>query len=566
MATDNSKNKNEVGRPAPEGRGSRSEGARLAPKGAAPNLVGRPPVVVVLGHVDSGKTSLLLAIRKMQFAPLEKSGFLAGFTGAKPGGAITQHIGAYQIEVPLKEEPKSRESETNRGILRSAQDDFAPGGRKITFIDTPGHEAFSAMRSRGAKVADIAVLVVDGQEGVKPQTKEAILHIQKTGVSMIVAINKIDRPEVIPEKIKAQLAKENVIVESLGGKIPSVNVSAKTGEGISELLDTILLLGEVENLKGDLSGSAEGAFIESFLDRNRGPIATLIVSNGVLRVGDIIGTVSVFGKVKILENFLAKPIKEAFPSDPAVIMGLPKVPKIGETFKVFSDPEQAQSQILAEVRKETVSNPEPKDGQRVLNLILKSDVVGSTEAIYEVLKEIPQEKVILNILKSEVGEVNETDIKLAESTRAVIFGFRVKINSVAKQMAERGRVKIITFDIIYDFVEGVRKFMEKIMSSEDVRTELGKLKILAVFLDEKNRQIVGGKVITGEIKRGGLIEVERNEEVVGKGKMINLQKNKKEAEKVSRGEECGILYEGSVKIETGDVLIIYTESKVKGEL
>ncbi len=491
------------------------------------NIVSRPPVVVILGHVDSGKTSLLLAIRKMQF------------TGAKPGGAITQHIGAYQV---------------------------VKDGKKITFIDTPGHEAFSAMRSRGAKVADIAVLVVDGQEGVKPQTKEAISHIQKTGVQMIVAINKIDRPGVIPEKVKAQLAKENVQVESLGGKIPSINVSAKTGEGINELLDTILLLGEVENLKGDLSHSAEGAFVESFLDKNRGPIATLIVSDGVLRVGDIVATVSVFGKVKNLDNFLGEQIKEAFPSDPAVIMGLPKVPKVGETFKVFANLAQAQSQILPEEKKETILNPEAKEGQKVLNLILKSDVVGSIEAIYEVLKEIPQEKVILNILKAEVGEVNETDVKLAESTRAVIFGFRVKINSVAKQMAERSKAKIITFDIIYDFVEGVRKFMERIMSPEDVRTELGKIKILAVFLAEKNRQIVGGKVISGEIKKGGLIEVEKNQEIVGKGRMINLQKNKKDAEKASKGEECGILYEGNVKIEAGDVLIIYTESKVRGEL
>jgi len=247
-------------------------------------------------------------------------------------------------------------------------------------------------------------------------------------------------------------------------------------------------------------------------------------------------------------------------------MGLPKVPKVGETFKVFSDSEQAQSQILAEEKKETVLNPAPTAGQRVLNLILKSDFVGSIEAISEVLKEIPQERVILNILKSEVGEVNETDVKLAESTKAVIFGFRVKINSVAKQMAERSKVKIITFDIIYDFVEGVRKFMERIMSPEDVRTELGKVKILAVFLAEKNRQIVGGKVISGEIKRGGLIQVERSGEIIGKGKMINLQKTKTEADNATKGEECGILYEGDVKIEEGDVLIIYTESKVKGEL
>lgn len=491
------------------------------------NIINRPPVVVILGHVDSGKTSLLLAIRKMQF------------TESKPGGAITQHMGAYQIE---------RE------------------GKKITFIDTPGHEAFSAMRSRGAKVADIAVLVVDGLEGVKPQTKEAISTIHKTRVSMIVAINKIDRPGVIPEKIKTQLSKEDVLVESLGGKIPSINVSAKTGEGINELLDTILLMGEVEGLKGNLSKPAEGVVIESFLDSKRGPIATLIISDGVLKTGYILATPSSFGKAKNLENFLGEQIKEVFPSDPAIIMGFQKVPKVGEIFKVFSDMELAQNQILPEQKKEPFLISEVKEDQRVLNLILKADAVGSMEAICEVLKEIPQGKVILNILKQEAGDINENDIKLAKSTRAVILGFRVKINPVAKQMAERDKTKIMAFDIIYDFVEGLRKFMERIMSSQDVRTELGKIKILAVFMAEKNRQIVGGKVISGEIKKGGLIEVLRNDEVVGQGKMINLQKNKKDTDKASKGEECGILYEGNAKIETGDVLIIYTESKVKGEL
>jgi translation initiation factor IF-2 len=408
--------------------------------------------------------------------------------------------------------------------------------------------------------------VVDGLEGVKPQTKEAILHIKLAGTLMIVAINKIDRPGVIPEKIKAQLVKEDVVVESSGGKTPSVNVSAKTGQGIPELLDTILLLGEVEGLKGDVSKPAEGAIIESFMDSKKGPVATVLVSDGILSMGDIIATPSVLGKVKSLEDFQGNKIEKAFPSDPAVIMGFPEVPKVGETLRVFSDVQEAKNYLTAQDNKKVFKKPEIKEGQEVLNLILKSDVEGSIEAIYEVLKEIPQDRVALNILKSEVGDVNESDVKLARSVRAVILGFRVKISPIAKQMSERDKVKIMTFDIIYDLVEGARKFMERIMSPQDVRTDLGKIRILAVFMADKNRQIIGGKVVYGEIKKGGLIEIVRNEEVVGKGKMVNLQKNKKSADRVVKGEECGILYEGDTKVEIGDTLVIYTETKVKGEL
>jgi translation initiation factor IF-2 len=491
------------------------------------NMVNRPPVVVILGHVDSGKTSLLLAIRKMQF------------TEAKPGGAITQHIGAYQVE---------------------------KDGKKITFLDTPGHEAFSAMRSRGAKVADIAILVVDGLEGVKPQTKEAILNIKGADIPFIVAINKVDRQEVIPEKIKTQLMRENVLVESMGGKIPSVNVSAKTGQGITELLDTILILGEVEGLKGDISKPAQGIVIESFLDSRRGPLATLILSEGILKIGDAVGTPSVAGKVKSLENFKGEQIENAFPSDPVVITGFPSVPKVGEILKVFPDSQTAENNIEVKEKKDIFQKAEVKDGQVALNIILKSDVEGSIEAIYQIVKGIPQEKVVLNILEAKVGEVSESDVKMARSTKAVIFGFRVKISPVARQMAERDKIRIFNFEIIYDLVEGIRKSMERILSPEDVRTDTGRLKILGVFLDEKNRQIIGGRVVYGEVKKGTQIDVSRNEEIVGKGKIINLQKNKKDADRVSKGEECGILFEGNVKVEIGDILLFYTQAKVKGEL
>ncbi len=502
----------------------------LTPKGSArgdpTGQVAKPPVVVVLGHIDHGKTTLLNCIRKIQF------------TGEKPGGVITQHIGAYQIE---------------------------KDGKKITFLDTPGHEAFSAMRSRGAKVADIAILIIDVAEGIQPQTKEAISHIKKAQIPFIVALNKIDKPEANPEKVKRELQKEGILLEGLGGKVPAVKTSAKTGQGIDELLELINLIAEMENLMSDISKPGEGVVIESYLDSRRGPTATLILNQGVLKRNDIVGTSSTLGKIKVLENFQGKPVEKVLPGDPAVVIGFEAVPRVGEGFKVFSDIESAGKNLGVKEKKEAPAVLEIEPGQKILNLILKTDVLGSIEAIEEVLKELPQEKVILRILKSEVGEINASDVKLAKSAKATILGFRVKSNLAAKQLKEKEKVKIMNFEIIYDLVEGVRKIMEKITRPEAVREELGKMKVLAIFLTEKNRQIIGGKVIEGEVKKGTQIEVLRAEEVIGRGKLINLQRNKKDIEKVGKGEECGILYEGNTKIEKGDTLVIYMEERRKKE-
>lgn len=490
------------------------------------NLIPRPPVVVILGHIDHGKTSLLLAIRKLNVPP------------GKPGGVITQHIGAYQIE---KE------------------------GKKITFIDTPGHEAFSAMRSRGARVADIAILVVAGDEGVQAQTKEAISHIKKAGISMVVAINKIDKSEANPEKVKRELAQQGIIVETMGGKVPSVEVSAKTGKGIQDLLELILLVAEMEELKGDISKKAEGVVIESYLDAHRGPTATLLLKDGVLKVGEIFGTPSTFGKTKILEDFQGKPLKIAYPSMPVVVLGFGQVPRVGEKFNFFPDLETAKKSI--EKKPEIPSEVlffEP--GKKILNLVLKTDVLGSIEAISDILKNLSQEKVHLRVLKAEVGDINESDIKLAKLAKAKILGFRVKISPAIKNLVSREKVKIIKFDIIYDLVENLRKEMEKILKPEVIRIDLGKVKTLVIFWTEKNRQIVGGKVIEGEVKKGTSIEVFRGNEKVGQGKLISLQKNKKDVEKAIKGEECGILYEGDAKIQEGDILVIYTKEKKKVEL
>jgi translation initiation factor IF-2 len=492
---------------------------------AAGGQVCRPPVVVVMGHVDSGKTSILDNIRKSHVAEKET-------------GGITQHVGAYEVEF---------------------------SGKKITFLDTPGHEAFFQMRSRGAKIADIAILVVDGVEGVEAQTKEVISHIKKAEIPFIVAINKIDKPEADPEKAKRELSRENILVESFGGKIPSVNVSAKTGKGISELLELILLLAEMEGLRTDISKSTEGVVIESYLDNRRGPTATLILQEGILKIGDVIGTPSTFGKIKILEDFRGKPLEIAYPSMPVIVIGFEDVPRVGEKFNFFPDLETAQKAIA---KKPEISHGVIfiEEGKKVLNLILKTDVLGSVEAISEVLKSLPQEKVILRILEAEVGDINESNVKMAKAAKAKILGFRVEVSQDIKNLASRERVKIINFEIIYELVEEIRKQMEKILEPEIVREDLGKMKVLVLFFAEKNRQIIGGKVIDGGFKKGVPIEVFRGEEKVGKGRLISLQKNKKDVEKVIKGDECGILYEGNIKVELGDILVMYQESRTKGEL
>jgi len=498
-------------------------------------LMARPPVVVILGHVDSGKTSILDFIRKTHIAE-------------KESGGITQHIGAYQIEVGNPPSPKATE-----------------GRRKITFIDTPGHEAFSAMRSRGAKVADIAILVIDSCKGVEPQTKEAILHIKKANIPLIVALNKIDRQEANPEKAKRELTKEDVLVESMGGKVPAVEVSASTGKGIEELLEMIFLVGEMESLKSNSAIPAEGWIIESRLDSQAGIAAALIINQGTLKVGDIIGTPSAFGKIKDLKDFQGKLIERALPSDPVAVFGLESLPKVGENFKSFPSLEEARATIKTLEKREPSEVSPVSPDKAVLNVILKADYLGSLEAIENVLKEIPHEKVALTIIKLEAGEINETDIKLAKSGRAKILGFRVKANPVAKSLALREKIKIANFEVIYDLVEGVRKLMEAQIKPEIVRMDLGKMKVLAVFLTEKNRQVVGGRIFEGEIEKGSQLEVVRNEEMIGRGKIINLQKNKKDVEKARKGEECGILYEGDAKIEKDDVLAAFKEGRVKDD-
>ncbi|MBU1292293.1 translation initiation factor IF-2 [Patescibacteria group bacterium] len=490
----------------------------------------RPPVVVILGHVDHGKTSILDYIRKSKVAE-------------KESGGITQHIGAYQVE---------------------HQD------KLITFIDTPGHEAFSAMRSRGAKIADIAILVVAAEEGIKPQTKEAIQHIKKTGIPAIVAINKIDKKEAQPEKVKGELAKQDILVESFNGSVPSINVSAKTGQGIDNLLEMINLVSEMEELKDDPNQPTSGAIVESNCNSQRGNTATLLVREGILTNKDIIGTDSAFGKVKIMEDFQGKPIKEATASTPAVVTGFNQVPQVGEKFYIFDNLNEAQARVN---RKSAKRQPEDNKevlvfeaNKKILNIILKCDVYGCLEAIKESLRSIPSEEVAIRILKADAGEINESDIKLAESAKAKIISFRNKTSSAIQRLANQKKVKIITFDIIYELIQAVRELLSKLLEPEITRNVIGQLKVLAVFRTEKDKQIIGGKVTNGQAKQGIQTDIIRGTTKIGKGRIAQLQRDKKEIDEVNKGQECGIQFRGDTIIEEGDILEFYQEERKKKEI
>ena len=491
----------------------------------------RPPVVVVLGHVDHGKSSLLEAIRDFKIT-------------AKESGGITQHIGAYEVDHE---------------------------GKKITFIDTPGHEAFSAMRQRGAEVADIALLVVDAAQSVQPQTKEAIAAVKKAEIPMIVVFNKIDLPTADPRKVAGELSKSEVFVESMGGQVPSVEVSAKEKTGINELLEMILLVSEMQDLKADIVSPTEGLVIESHMDSLKGPIATVIVQKGVLAKKSVIATNLALAKVRSLEDFMGRAIEKALPGEPAIVLGFEKVPGVGETFTTYQTVEEAQLNVKKEEGKKEIiyAAANPDSTKKSLNLVLKADYHGSLEAIDGMLKQLPKDQVSLRILKEEVGDINESDAKLAEMSGAHIVGFRVKINSGVMQLMKNDtqkKVRVKTFDIIYEMIQDIRNAMEKSLEAETVRIEVGKIKALIIFFGEKNRQIVGGKITEGEIKKGLKLDVFRGAEKIGSGRIINLQRNKKDADLLKKGDECGILFEGNVKVEEGDILVAWVEERQKGVL
>ena len=481
----------------------------------------RPPIVVIMGHVDHGKTSILDYIRKTKVVE-------------KEAGGITQHVGAYQV---------------------------LHQGKLITFIDTPGHEAFYAMRSRGAKVADIAILVVAADDGIMAQTREAISHIKHAGIPMIIAINKMDKSGADSMRVKNQLLEEQIIVEDLKGKVPSVEVSAKTGKGIDSLLEIINLVAEVEEIKSVTQGKAKGVVVESELNHKRGPTATLLVREGTLKINDILVFSSTHGRIQNMEDFMGREITEASPGTPVIVVGVEHVPLVGEKFKVVESTEVAEKLLKEEQKKysEEVEVVEVREDMKVINIILKADVQGTLEALHEILRGIKNENdnMSLRILKKSVGEIMESDIKLASAANAFIAGFRTKINQGSENFARQMKVDVVLSDIIYELVEKVRAKIDELIVTEKRDVELGSFKVLAIFRTEKSRMILGGKVLSGEIKRGAKLRVLRNDGLIGEGRVAQLKIKDKEIDKIDKDNECGILYDGPVRVQVGDILQCY---------
>ncbi len=481
------------------------------------NLITRPPVVVVLGHVDHGKTKLLDYIRKTNIAERE-------------AGGITQHIGAYEI------------------IWEN---------RKITFLDTPGHEAFSKLRGRGAKAADIAVLVVAADDGVKPQTIEAIEHIKKADLPFVVAINKIDKPDANPEKVKKELADNGVLVESWGGKVPSVEISAKTGVNVGELLNLIELLADLSELKADPSQTGEGLIIETHLDPRRGIVASVLILEGTIKKGDYISSGEAGGKIKIIENFLGEQTESATFSSPAVIIGFYKLPLVGAKFETSEIPFSPSLKIAKKIGEYIDEAFKEEPEKNFVNIIVKADVQSSAEAIKESLQKMNFAEGTVKIIKAETGGVTENDLKLAELGNALIIAFNVKIAGGAV-LSEEQKENIFEGKIIYDILDRVKAAVEKKLRPKPEREEIGRLKVLAVFRQEKNRQVFGGKAVSGEISKSARFDILRDETAIGQGRVSGLQSDKKETGKVETGREAGLSVDfGEPKIAAGDTLVFF---------
>ncbi|MBI3589048.1 MAG: GTP-binding protein [Candidatus Liptonbacteria bacterium] len=521
------------------------------------NSTSRPPVVVVMGHVDHGKTTLLDYIRKSNVA-------------GKEAGGITQSIGAYEIEHTPHREPKTP--------------NLKP--RKITFIDTPGHEAFTKMRSRGASVADLAILVVAAEEGLKPQTKEVIKILSETKTPFVVAINKIDKPEANLDKVKNELTAEGVLLEGYGGHVSFEPISAKTGQNVNELLDLILLATDYENLTYDASYQASGFILEAKVDPRRGLEVTAIVKNGVLKQGDDIVTASAKGKVKILENFLGEKASTLEPSSPALIIGFENLPQVGEAFTAGKNVSTDSVNKIAAVANRGITQASAQD-ETAIKFLVKAADSGSLEALLAIMKSLPCEKPVL-ILDESVGDIGDNDIKNAAASRAIIVGFKSKVSKSSKNLADIQKVRILTNDIVYHLIKDV----EMILMKPEAAAVTGRLEVLAVFNQTKlQKQLVGGKVLDGVIKNRANIEIHRvtppapdlpadlsakalasaeasakegatskapdtDPHLVGHGKILSLQAGKLEVNQVEAGKECGFIVNSSMAIQKGDQVVI----------
>ena len=507
------------------------------------SLIPRPAVVTVMGHVDHGKTSLLDAIRSTEVA-------------AGEAGGITQHIGAYQVS--------------------------APSGNKITFIDTPGHAAFTAMRARGAKVTDIVVLVVAADDGVMPQTVEAINHAKAAKVPMIVAINKIDRPDAKPERVRTELLQHEVQVESLGGQVLDVEVSATKKLNIDRLLETIGLQSEILDLKANPNRPAEGTVIEAKLDRGRGPVATVLVQRGTLRVGDLVVAGADWGRVRALVSDTGAPVETAGPSTPVEVLGFNGTPEAGDRLAVVQTEARAREVTAYRARQrrdkmaaratgmrgslEQMMSQLKAAGRKDLALIVKADVQGSLEAVIGAIEKLATDEVGARVIHSGVGGITESDVTLAEASGVPILGFNVRAHKEAREAAERAGIEIRYYNIIYDLVDDVKKAMSGLLAPTVRETMLGNATILEIFKVSKVGNVAGCRVTDGVVERGANVRLIRDSVVVHEGKLSQLKRFKDDAREVVAGQECGMAFENYQDMKVGDIIECYRVDTVQRSL
>ena len=493
----------------------------------------RPPVVVIMGHVDHGKTTLLDTIRKTNIVEGES-------------GGITQHIGAYQT----KEK-----------------------GKIITFLDTPGHEAFKSMRERGGQVADMAILVVAADDGLKPQTLESIKVIQQENLPFIIAINKVDKPEADIDNVKKELAEINLQPEDWGGKVITVPVSAKKGDGIHELLDMVLLVADLEKFSASLESEASGVIIESHISPGEGPVATVLVNAGILKIGDEVVIGDTYGKIKSLKDWKGAPVDEAVPSMPVKILGLKDAPRVGDILRATEVSREQKKQKgnkkyrfveeqsnSATQTTETESEDESKDDND-LHIIVKADVLGSLEALISSVKKLGNQKVGIDIIKQGLGSITESDIALAEGSRAVLYGFNVQISSEARQVSYQTKASVKTFTVIYELLDDIKERMSKLVKKEIIEVPQGDLEILKIFKDSRAESIVGGRVKRSKITKDAKFRLIRDGKPLDEGSVLELQQNKQSVDELAEGVEAGLKLTGARGFKEGDILSFYTEEE-----
>ncbi len=497
----------------------------------------RPPIVAVMGHVDHGKTSLLDAIRSSHVAE-------------KEAGGITQHIGAYQIK---------------------------RGERWITFIDTPGHEAFSALRQHGARMTDVAIIVVAADDGVKPQTKEAIRHAQEAGVQLVVAINKIDKEGADPVRVRQELSELGLSPEEWGGSTVMADVSAKSGAGIDKLIDVVLLVADIEDLRARPDGPADGAIVESHLDSGKGPVATVLVRNGVLKTGDYLVAGSTYAKVRSLGDFRGKRIQSAHPGMPAVVTGFKAVPSFGDLFSTVANEKAAREASSAVVRREQAKSMGVKkiDASQLsaaitagniseLNVVLKADTQGSLESLHESLNKLRNDEVAVKVVSSAVGDISESDINFAKTAGALLIGFNVSLGSGLKALANREGVHARLYKVIYELTDDLRTALGQMLAPEVIETIVAEQEIKGVFKTTKTNVVTGGTIISGRIEPKLKLRIKRGGAVVGDGVLASMQREKQAAKEAFEGETVGLNVTTTTPIEIGDTLEYYTvETKAR---